>query len=127
MAILIDNDLIRFESIEDSKIIIGTIKEELVVTLDVAKKIKEYRLSIWGSTTKPLITNVSGLQSIDDDARDYWATPESMQYLSSVAIVTNKKFQVLLVNFFILFSKPAVPTRLFSNYEEAFKWSKKFC
>ncbi len=126
MAILIETDVLTLESIEDSKIIFGTIKDGAVIILEVAQKIKDDRLSVWGDSSKPLIIDVNGLVSLDGQSRDYWATAESMKHLSSVAIITNKKFQVLLANFFILFSKPAVPTRLFSNYEDALNWSKKF-
>jgi hypothetical protein len=126
MAILINNDLVQFEILEESGIICGTLKPGTVVTLEVAEKITEIRLSIWGNKTLPLISDVSGLISIDDNARDYWATADSMRLLKSVAIVTDKKFQAMIANFFIQFSKPIAPTRLFSNKEDAIKWAERF-
>lgn len=127
MVLLFEDDFIKFESVNDSGIIVSTLKESVVITLEIAKKIREARISIWGDKFMPIITNVNGLGSIEDAARDYFASAESMKLLSSIAIVTNKKIQVQTMNFFILFSKPAVPTRLFTNFEEALKWSKNFC
>lgn len=127
MAIIFSNDLIQFETMDGSCAIYAILKPGLIVTLDIAKQIVEIRLSIWGEVEKPAIVNANGLVSIEDAARDYWATPESMHLLQSLAIVTNKKLQTMIANFFIRFSKPVVPTRLFSNQEEAIKWANKFC
>jgi hypothetical protein len=126
VKVLLDTDSALFESIENTNIIKSTIKPGLVVNLELAIKIKEDRLSIWGNILKPLIVDINGLQSIEDEARDYWATKESMQFIQSVAIVTNKKVQVMIANFYILFSKPVVPSKLFTNFNDALEWSKKF-
>lgn len=126
MSELISNEFVTFETIKGTNIILGTLAPGLIVTLDIAKKIEETRLKIWGNAHLPLVMDVSLFSNIDDDARDYWATPKSMRLIKAVAIITKKKHQALIANFFILFSKPVVPTRLFHNKIEAVNWCKKF-
>lgn len=57
--------------------------------------------------------------------RDYYANSDYSKYRYADAIIAGSLGMNLLVNFFISFNKPKVPTKMFSNEQDALKWIQK--
>ena len=60
-----------------------------------------------------------------NDSRKYFAEHTLTQQFAAVAIITSSLAQRLIVNFYINFNRPNVPTRMFGNEAEAMKWLRK--
>ncbi|MFI5150641.1 MAG: hypothetical protein ACHQRM_12960 [Bacteroidia bacterium] len=60
------------------------------------------------------------------EARAFGATEGYSKYRLADAILVDSTAMKLVVNFYIAFNKPKVPTRMFSKEEEAVRWLKSF-
>jgi hypothetical protein len=76
----------------------------------------EYFRVIIDLRTSPVIT---------DEARKFAASGSPSDYISSFAILVADLPMRLVGNFFIRFHKPKQPTQIFSDAEEAVRWSLK--
>lgn len=75
---------------------------------------QEYFRVIIDLRTSPVIT---------DEARKFAASGAPSGYISSFAILVSDLPMRLVGNFFIRFHKPGQPTQIFSDPEEAVRWS----
>lgn len=121
--LLLENDLIIFE-ISDG-IMIGTFKTELV-DLSIAKKITDYRLDLQKEVSYPLISNITHVKNSTKEARDFLASEEGCKGVVAAAILIDSVVGSMIGNFFVRISKPLVPTRLFTNEDEAKKWHSRY-
>lgn len=74
----------------------------------------EYFRVIFDLRTSPVIT---------DEARKFAASGGPGKYISSFAILVTDLPMRLVGNFFIRFHKPHQPTQIFSDTDEAVRWS----
>lgn len=58
----------------------------------------------------------------DRDSSDFSASEEGQRYTIADALVVKSLSQKILANFYLKFNKPAKPTRIFTNEEEAITW-----
>lgn len=56
------------------------------------------------------------------EARNYYAESDYSKYRYADAFIVNSLPMRLLVNFFITFNKPKVPSKMFNNEESALNW-----
>lgn len=56
------------------------------------------------------------------EARNFYAESEYSKYRHADAFIVNSLPMRLLVNFFITFNKPKIPSRMFNNSESANEW-----
>jgi hypothetical protein len=98
------------------------------ITLDMAKKVVHNRLKFANYRDVPIMIGENGLRSIEKDAREYLSSDEGIKGLKAGALVTKSLFSRHLANFFIRISviRPKIPTRLFSDEEEALEWLKQY-
>lgn len=68
------------------------------------------------------LTDIRNLKSISRDARGHFGGKESLDLLSSVAIVQNSTLQKLMGNLFLNFTGPVYPSKLFSDEQKAVLW-----
>lgn len=61
-----------------------------------------------------------------NDARDFSASKEGLRFSMAEALVVKNLAQKLVVNFYLKFNKPSVPSRAFNTEEEAIKWLLSF-
>jgi hypothetical protein len=120
-----ENEFMRLEW--RSGIIRGMYKQG-PITLEMAKKVVENRLRFANYRDVPIMIGENGLRSIEKDAREFLSSDEGIKGLKAGAIVTNSLFSRHLANFFIRISviRPKIPTRLFSDEEEALEWLKQY-
>jgi hypothetical protein len=56
------------------------------------------------------------------EARNYYAESDYSKYRYADAFIVNSLPMRMLVNFFISFNKPKIPSRMFNNEESAYEW-----
>jgi hypothetical protein len=117
-TIYIDNELAKISILND--IMIGIYKTN-TIDLDVAKKIIKLRIDACNHVAHPLLVDIRGVKSFSKEARDYIAK-DGTALLSATAILINSPLTKVLANFYLKLSNPEVPTRLFTNFDEAYNW-----
>lgn len=101
-------------------------KPDLFINLEIAKTFVQAGLKTINKKTRPVFADIRGMKRIDDDARDYWATQEACNFISGMAIFSGNRIQTLFANFYINFSKPLTPTKLFTDKTKALKWLEQY-
>ena len=74
----------------------------------------------------PVFIDCEEFSSVDKEVRVFSASPESNIYTLAEAIAYDSLAHKLISNFYIKYNKPSVPTKIFSNKEEAIAWLKTF-
>ena len=62
----------------------------------------------------------------DRETRDYYSSQEGLVATKALALLVESPVSKIMANFFIYFSKPAIPTQLFTSEDEAVAWLKTF-
>jgi hypothetical protein len=74
----------------------------------------------------PVFIDAGEFCTIDNEVRIFSASEESNIYTLADAIAYNNLGQKLIANFYLNQNKPRVPTKVFSEIEEAIEWLKTF-
>jgi hypothetical protein len=74
----------------------------------------------------PSVVNNGKTKSTPKNVRDYLASDEVGEILSSSALVVNSALTKIAVNLFLQFSKPKYPVKMFTDTESAIKWVSQF-
>jgi hypothetical protein len=91
------------------------------VDLEVAKHCIATRIEFTGGQTLPAIADMRAIKSMTREAREYFAA-EGARFLTARAIITGNVLTRTLAEVFIMINRPAIPTKIFSNYTEAKAW-----
>jgi hypothetical protein len=74
----------------------------------------------------PVLIDAGEFVSIDKEVRMFSASEESNIYTLADAIAYYSLAQKMIADFYLKNDKPVVPTRIFSNKEEAVEWLKSY-
>jgi hypothetical protein len=111
--------------IEDG-ILICVFSSGLIITEEVAIIAVRERIRISNGCTYPALIDATKIQYLTKTAREYLATVDGIRYLSCSAFLVNNEVQTIFINFFLMINKPAIPSKIFSDREEAINWLQKF-
>jgi hypothetical protein len=75
---------------------------------------------------RALVVDISDLRTMTRDARAYFTHKDHAEFLYAVALVVRSLLSRAIGNFIIGFNRPAVPTRLFNDDEDALAWLRTF-
>ncbi len=75
---------------------------------------------------RPFLIDMSKVKSMSREARAFYAGDETAKVISAVAILTYSNIGKIVANFFLSLSKPTLPTKLFTDYDEAKHWLSQF-
>ena len=92
------------------------------VTLEMAKRQVNDRLELANGKAYPICGSIVNLKKVSNDAREFLGTDAAMSGVICFAIVTSNPLQKMFGNFYLNFRKSKIPTRLFSNQDEALQW-----
>lgn len=106
-------------------IVLVTPKDDCSLDVEDIKKIKETNLDITNNKKYGVISYTGNHSSVTAEARDYLATKFVEKNKLAAAYIITQLAQRLLLNFFISFNKPTVPTKSFSNLKDAQEWIEK--
>lgn len=70
------------------------------------------------------LMDIRNMFFIDSKTRAY-AAAQYRPHVAGTAILTDSKISSSFANLYLRFSKPKVPTRLFTNEEEALRWLRE--
>ena len=106
----------------------GIVEIDFSDTLEIDVKEAKEMLAATGLLTegkKVLVLNVAGsLTTATTAAREFAASVDASQFTLAEAYVVSNLAQKIVGNFYVNFHKPQVPTKIFTNAEEAVKWLK---
>jgi len=91
--------------------------------MDTLKKMTQVGDTWNGSRLCANLVDVRNLLFVDSKTREY-AAAQYRPHVAGQAILIDSKISSYFANIFLKFSKPKVPTRLFSREDEALKWLK---
>ena len=92
---------------------------------DVKENVRAFG-ELTGNKKAPVLIIGGSFSSLDDKTREFMATEESLKYSTAEAFLITSLAQKILINFYIKFNKPLVPTRVFTDKEEAIEWLTRY-
>lgn len=79
-------------------------------------------VKITGAVKTPVLVDSHGFANVSPEAKKLVRELEKVVPISRRAFVAKSLAHRMLANLYIAFYKPLVPTRTFTNYEDAFRW-----
>jgi hypothetical protein len=74
----------------------------------------------------PLLVDLRKIKSISKEARDHFSMRGRTNRVNAIAMLINSPASKVIGNFYILFSKPTTPTKLFTDENQALAWLRQF-
>lgn len=96
------------------------------ISVDDVILIAEMCREIGGGEVLPLLINADEYTLPSAEARKFIAQKDSNPYAKAEAYVVKDLSQKIVGNFYLKVDKPARPTKIFSNEQEALEWLKQF-
>jgi hypothetical protein len=108
--------------------IIEIIWDETIEVIEVIhlNKIREAIFDLGGGQKMPLYFSAHDFLNISVDARKDAASDEGGKYTLANAVLIDSLAKKIVFNFFMTINKPKIPTKGFSNREDAFAWLSRF-
>jgi hypothetical protein len=106
-------------------VICGAFNNNTDVNLEVAQHCVQHRIALCEGKDRLCMIDMRGVRSSTKDAREYLAS-EGSRYVKAAAFIVNSTLTRAITNFFLVIHKPAVPTKLFIDEEDALVWLSKF-
>lgn len=110
-----EDGILELHAKDDHLYSVSDVKENVQAFGDLTAKQKVPVLIIGGSFT-----------SLDKETRGFMASEESLKYSIAEAFYLTSLPQKILINFYIKFDRPLVPTKVFTSKEKANEWLKGF-
>jgi hypothetical protein len=95
------------------------------VNLQSVKEVVKYRLDCSEGKLFPMVIDIRNIKSITKEARDFLASKEGCEGVLAAGVLIDSAIGKMLGNFFIRINKPLVPTKLFTNLQNAKEWLHK--
>lgn len=108
--------------LDDEGIIHVDVKPGTSLLLADAEEAIRALAQLCGGTRRPVLVDMSKTHGIDRAARNYFAGAETAKHESAAALIVKSPLTRALGNFFLGLNKPLMPTRLFSDENEALAW-----
>lgn len=107
---------------DDRNVVHVVIKDGVVI--DYYDALDQYLVIKNLSDSKPVLKLIDGRSKwlVLKTARQFFAGKEIKEKTIARAILVNSTIRKVLLNFFNELNKPEVPTRIFTDYNEAYAW-----
>jgi len=110
---------------KEEKLLYAKFSENLDMTLEIAKICVDARIKLSNGTSYPVLIDMSGIRSVTKEARDFMGK-EGAQLITAGALIVRSPIARIIGNLFLLLNAPKVPTKLFTDEEDARKWLEQF-
>jgi hypothetical protein len=117
------NKYAQIEIVDD--ILHGTYLPGVMIDATIAKELVRQRLEYSNGVAYPLLIMGEGIRAMNKDARAYLAK-EGVEGLVAAALVVNSVYTEFFGNMFLKITQTSIPSKLFTNKEEALKWLEQF-
>jgi hypothetical protein len=112
--------------LDDEGILRVRAKPHAALELIDAQELTAAEMTLIEGQKRPILVDLRSIKSMTRECRLYFAGPEPAKIHLAGALVIHTPFGKALGNFFMGFNKPIVPTRLFTNDEEALGWLRTY-
>lgn len=112
--------------LDGSGIIIAIGKDHAIHTLDHAKENHKVNIQLANGLRRPFLIDMTDVKSMTHEARAFYAGPEPPVALTAVAILTTSYIGKMVANAFMASRRPVLPTKLFTDQNEAIKWLQQY-
>lgn len=112
---------IAYLSYKDDVLLI-VVKDDSVVSVEDMEQLLKACVQLTGSRKYYSIVDVRVNAGATQGVTEYYAKNEYNQYRYADAFIINTLAMRLLVNFYMTFNKPSVPTKTFNDPELARQW-----
>lgn len=109
----------------ENEILLFEYKPNIILDLNVAKKVVADRIHFQNEKSYPIVCDIRGIIDTDKAGRDYLAQSGSL-FTKAVGLIVHQKVSITISNFYLQISKPIVPTKLFTNREDAILYLKNY-
>ena len=96
------------------------------VVLEDVEAVKAACLKVRVHNKHPILSDVRGLKSVTQEARKKSADESIEEYTSAFGILVDSPITQIMGNFFVNFTKPPFPTKMFFNENKAIAWLKQY-
>lgn len=100
--------------------------EEIFLTLEDSKQIFKFTREHCPWVKSPVYLTGGGFTNQDSDSRKFHGSDEVTKHCSAIAFLSNSLAQRIMANFFMKVIRPKVPTKAFTNEDDAIDWLKNF-
>ena len=100
------------------------VKPDLEISLEYAIENTKVVTSFYTDKKFPILIDSRGIKSMSREAREHFSALGRESKTNALGIVIKSAVSRVIGNFFLGLNKPAVPTRLFDNENEALEWLK---
>ncbi len=80
---------------------------------------------ISGESKHPMLVDIRNLEGISKEARDHYSMRNREPGITSIALLIDSPIGRIIGNFYMLISRPVVPTKLFTSETSAVSWLLK--
>jgi len=108
--------------LDEDGIIIAVGSNHQLHTLEHAIENTKINAKLAGDVRRPFLIDMNKVKSMSREAREYYAGPEPQKIITAVAILTSSSVGKAVANFFLMLTRPSVPTRMFTGFDEAKAW-----
>jgi hypothetical protein len=115
------NDFAEFWT--EGEILFFIYKNGITMNLDAARKVVADRINVQKGIPYPVFCDMRGIKDSDKPARDYLAK-EGSTLVSAVAVLTDSPVTKIMANFYLTISRPTVPTKMFTDMNQAVDYLK---
>lgn len=102
-----------------------TFADKLELTLEKASFCVQKRIAFSEGIDRLCLIDMRGLKSVTKDAREYLAD-EGSKCITAGALLIGSALTRTIGNIFLSLNKPPVPTKLFTDVQEAKEWLMRF-
>lgn len=92
------------------------------ISLEMARQIVKDRLIVSDHITRPIFVDTGSALDMDKDCREYFASEESLRYLSASAFLIHNYMAYFVSKLFLAMNKPTLKTELFRSKVKALEW-----
>lgn len=92
--------------------------------LEDAREAFQAVLSLCDGSLPSILIDVRYMQAISKEAREFFSQKDNTRRIALLAFLVDSPLSTLLVNFYIGLNPPGIPTKLFTQEEEAIQWLK---
>ena len=112
----------------ENGILYGKYNKSLVIDLEVAKTVIEYRKKLTNYKNAPILVDARDVNEITSEARKLFSSTEGYELLNAAGILVDSKFQTFVANFLLKvnFKKTPIPIKLFTNESDAIIWLEEY-
>ena len=96
------------------------------ITLPIAQMAFKARMDMCNNKTYPLLGDVRLVKNFNRDARKFFSSGKSQEFLSAGALLINNPVQKFIVNFWLQIDRPKVPAKFFTDEAEAIQWLENY-